>query len=281
MTKNEIFEKMETLKEVFDVVRLVDVTRAKVIRIRENGETSEEEYQCFSIWNQEHRCDNCVSAQAFASKGEVTKFEFREDQVFFILAKYIVAEDMPLVLEMGKIVNSRTLFGAYEKNEFIDKITLYNKKIYHDALTGCYNRWYYEEQLAAAGAIAGAAVVDIDGFKAINDTYGHNAGDEVLKALSAIMIGSVRPEDSVIRMGGDEFVIAFQDISQELLYEKLNALRMQAEAVSIPEYPDLHVTLSIGGVLCDQFHDGVLQMADELLYEAKKDRNTVIVRTVK
>lgn len=279
VTKTEIFQKMETMREVFDVVRLVDVTKAKIVRINNRGEVSEEEYRCFSIWNRQHRCDNCVSIKAFAAQKELTKFEFQDDQVFFILARYVVVDDMPYVLELGKLVNDNTLFGAHGKGEFIDKIISYNKKIYHDALTDCYNRRYYDEQLAGARDITAVAVLDIDNFKDVNDQYGHGAGDDVLKAVSAVLIGNVRAGDSVIRMGGDEFVIAFQSLPGQQLYARLNALRALAEQISIPAHPELRITVSIGGVSCDRFGSSILRAADELLYRAKKSRNTVAVET--
>ncbi len=277
MNAQMIYRQIEVLKTVFDIVRLVDVTKTVVLNVSEDGVLSEEPYLCFAVWNKSHRCENCISAQAYSCQGELTKFEFLNEQVCFVMAKYVTIEGTPYILEMVKMVDDKTLFGAYGKGSFIDKITSYNTKIYTDSLTGAYNRRYYDEQLAGLKNITAIAALDIDNFKSINDSFGHKGGDAALKVFAEVLMHNVRSTDAVIRLGGDEFVIAFQKMHQEYLSAKLEMLRQKVEAAQIPDYPDLHITTSIGGFYCDQYDGDFFSMSDEKLYEAKKQKNTVVV----
>lgn len=278
VTVNTIYKKMQALRETFDVVRLVDVTSRDVIVISENGEITKEQYKCYQIWNKSHRCDNCISAKALATKSELTKFEFRDSQMYFVIAKYTLIDDAPYVLELGKFINDETLLDAYGNSEFVDKITSYNKKAYTDSLTGCYNRRYFDEQIVGLKIITALAVIDIDDFKTVNDNYGHLVGDRVLKSLATILNDNVHQLDSVIRMGGDEFVVIFHDIKKENLEPKLSDLRKTIENFLMPTNPKIQITTSIGGCSCKYYKDDVLEFADEMLYEAKKTKNTVVVK---
>lgn len=81
-----------------------------------------------------------------------------------------------------------------------------------DPLTGCYNRRFLNEAAARGmGERWGCIAFDLDHFKAVNDTYGHQRGDEVLVAMAHFLLRHVRPEDAVIRLGGDEFMVLFRD----------------------------------------------------------------------
>lgn len=230
MKAQTIYKNMEVFKETFDIVRLVDVTRTVVIAVSESGNLSEEPYQCFAVWNKTRRCENCISAKAYASQGELTKFEFLDGQVCFVMVKYVMVDDVAYILEMVKFIDDKTLFGAYGKSAFIDKITSYNAKIYTDSLTGSYNRRYFDEQLTGLRNITAIATLDIDNFKAVNDTFGHEGGDAALKTLAKILTNNVRSADAVIRLGGDEFVVVFQGMEKENLFTKLEILRKKVEA---------------------------------------------------
>lgn len=277
MKAQTIHEQIEALRRAFDIVRLVDVTKTTVIAVSESGNFSEKPYQCYAIWNKTRRCENCISARAYASQGELTKFEFLDDQVCFVMAKYVMVDDVAYILEMVKFVDDKTLFGAYGKSAFIDKITSYNSKIYTDSLTGSYNRRYYDEQLTGLRNITAIAALDLDNFKLVNDMFGHEGGDMALKAFAKVLMDNVRPADAVIRLGGDEFVVVFQGVQKEHLFTRLEILRKKVEAAQIPGYPDLHITTSIGGFYCEQCDGDFFKISDEKLYEAKKTKNTVVI----
>lgn len=124
-------------------------------------------------------------------------------------------------LEGATNIHEDTMFTAIDKDHFIQKIVENNKKLYIDPLTGAYNRRYFDEQLSKLGSESALAIIDLDKFKQINDTYGHLVGDEVLKEVVATFKANVRPADAVIRYGGDEFVIVFLKTPADVFKKKL------------------------------------------------------------
>jgi len=156
----------------------------------------------------------------------------------------------------------------------------------HDQLTGLYNRHKLVEEgfkffskLKRYGDGFCVAILDIDFFKSINDTYGHLVGDEVLKSLANLLKTNVRIEDLVARYGGEEFVIVFDRCKIEDAQLKADILRMQIARL----FPsDIKITASFGITYAklekhDNFDD-ILKEADEALYKAKETgRNKVIV----
>lgn len=275
--RQSIQEYMEQLKSIFDVVRLVDVSKTTVCVWKENGEFEETEHRCFSVWNKEHRCENCISAKVLACKGQMSKYEFIGTEPYYVISKYLELEDGPYILEMMNKVEDRSLLGAYGKDAFADYIRAYNNKLYMDALTGAYNRNYLEEQLSQLTGITAVAMMDIDYFKNVNDSYGHDAGDEALKMLVRTVKSCIRAEDTVVRLGGDEFLVIFQNIPAEILYERLEMIRQKISETECPEYPKLRITSSIGAVRAFDCGNETRKRADHALYEAKKTRNCVKV----
>ena len=158
----------------------------------------------------------------------------------------------------------------------------------HDPLTGLNNRLNFEQELEnilfhyQVNHIPYAVLMlDIDWFKKINDTYGHNAGDHVLKELSVLLSGAIRIEDSVYRIGGEEFVIILNRISQLAAMEKAEEIRyiIEAYTCTYDEYT-FNITISCGVyhsqcVEADNVHE-VMKLVDNALYEAKSlGRNRV------
>jgi diguanylate cyclase (GGDEF)-like protein len=156
----------------------------------------------------------------------------------------------------------------------------------HDALTGLPNRVLLADRLRQAIARASrhqtrfaVLVVDLDRFKAINDSLGHIAGDELLQEVARRLSRLLRKEDSLARLGGDEFVLLIQEVSTPQAAEEV--ARKVLSQVALPVHLaglDVHVSPSVGICLCPD--DGVesdtlLQHADAAMYHAKKKgRNT-------
>lgn len=163
-----------------------------------------------------------------------------------------------------------------------------------DPLTGLFNRRYLEESLGREISRAqrkksplGVMMVDIDFFKNINDNYGHEAGDAVLKALANLLQFRVRGEDIVCRYGGDEFTIIMPGASLETVRQRAEQLRQIAEhqlIIKIDNQSVGPVTIS-GGVAAFPDHgesgESLLQMADGALLSAKqKGRNRIEVAKI-
>ena len=152
---------------------------------------------------------------------------------------------------------------------------------HHDALTNLPNRLLFADRLHQGmvqtkrrGQLLVVAYLDLDGFKNINDTYGHEVGDQLLVALSAHMKSTLREGDTLARMGGDEFVAVFQDVksvedTQPMLKRLLSAAAMSVNIESI----DLQVSASLGVTFYPQAEeleaDQLLRQADHAMYQAK------------
>lgn len=160
-----------------------------------------------------------------------------------------------------------------------------------DPLTGAYNRRYLEahlprmlERMKATNKELAILTIDIDHFKAVNDTYGHASGDAVLKSVVTSIQNGVRPSDLVVRMGGEEFVVIMPETplaTAEMVGERLRA-RIAESDVSIPDQVKaITVSVSIGCVVSrdtSETETAILHRADAALYQAKETgRNRVVV----
>lgn len=275
MTKQEAVTLIAQLEFAFDIVRLVDVTMTRQMFINSSGELVMENYDCYAVWNKNARCDNCISAQVFACKGKMTKFEFVNEDIYYVIARYIEIDGEPYVLEMVSRIDDKTFFGAYGKSEFADTISDYNRKLYTDPLTGAHNRQYFEEQLLGLAYVEALAMLDVDNFKVVNDTYGHRAGDMALRAIVDTISSCLRDADTVIRYGGDEFTLVLWNIPREVFAKRLEKIREKVTEISIDEFPGLQLTISIGAVCQSMPVMDALQEADKMLYLAKEEKNRV------
>jgi len=157
-----------------------------------------------------------------------------------------------------------------------------------DALTGLHNRRHFETHLKALIARYGEAerdiallLFDIDRFKGINDTFGHDAGDDVLKEFAVRLRKAVRGFDLVARLGGEEFVVVMPETDAALANEAAERVRHDVESAPFQARgAAIEVTVSVGVA---RFRgrgdtiDGMLKRADEALYRAKRSgRNRVV-----
>ena len=164
---------------------------------------------------------------------------------------------------------------------------LYNQAV-KDGLTGLHNRRYFTERFATEFAHAhrhhrpmSLLLFDLDKFKLVNDTWGHAAGDAVLKAVSKAVYATVRTGDIVARIGGEEFAVLLRDATLDDARRYAERLREAVSRLSVPwEKEVITVTISIGVAGFDgqepEAHGELLQRADEFLYAAKRGgRNRV------
>jgi len=161
-----------------------------------------------------------------------------------------------------------------------------------DELTGLYNRRYLLahldeliERVNRDGMNSALVMFDIDHFKRINDTYGHAAGDDVLRELGARTMNSVRRVDLAARVGGEEFVVVMPETdlaNAAAVAERLRVAVAKEPFIVRATGEKLAVTISIGvaaAIATGDHRDGLLKRADEALYSAKKaGRNRVITR---
>ena len=162
-----------------------------------------------------------------------------------------------------------------------------------DGLTGLFNRHYFTSHFDGLfkhaqdqGRPIAVVILDVDHFKAVNDTYGHGAGDEVLKELARRISSGVRNFDLVARLGGEEFVIVMPETRLNEAERACDRIRQQIARTPFPITTpklDLPVTVSIGVAASEGGSDTpaeMLRRADEALYEAKRSgRNRVCVQS--
>ena len=158
-----------------------------------------------------------------------------------------------------------------------------------DSLTGAYNRRYFIkkaeaefESFAPAERATAIIMLDIDHFKRVNDTYGHPAGDEVLKSITAVVQRTLRAEDLFARYGGEEFIILLRNINQETVGRLPLRIRERVgNTISNYMGTEIKVTISLGIAMRSEkaaFLEDVIKRADEALYRAKANgRNRVEV----
>ena len=147
-----------------------------------------------------------------------------------------------------------------------------------DAMTGVHNRGSGEQKIREAmknGKRGMFCLIDVDKFKSINDNYGHQAGDEALKAIAASLSNVFRESDIVFRLGGDEFSAFAEGVTSREIGERiLNRVFEQLEKVEIPALQDRKVTISVGASFFPKTNtdcfEAVYQRADEGTYESKK-----------
>lgn len=179
-------------------------------------------------------------------------------------------------------------FSLLDDAEYEASASLYESTV-RDALTGVFNRHYFNERIASEFSFAkrherslSVVFIDADHFKRVNDTYGHPAGDAVLRALAQVLTDTVRTEDVVARIGGEEFIVIVRDIEPvgmlaigERLRSAVEELHIEHEGTVIP------ITVSIGVATLSAETDypsaeGLVAEADAALYRAKEaGRNRV------
>lgn len=159
-----------------------------------------------------------------------------------------------------------------------------------DSLTGLYNRRFFEAYLDKEmnkakryPTIFGILLLDIDHFKAINDTYGHMIGDKVLIQLAQILNHELRESDVVARWGGEEFILFIREVTLEKIQEKAEKIRKSVEKhVVMVNGEKVLCTVSIGIALFDDEIDKdlIIKKADDALYQAKNSgRNKIVVNS--
>ena len=276
MTMQQAQMEMELYKKVFTVVRLLD---KREFRLEENDNPGGdmELCHCYDFWKKEKPCTNCIAARAFEEKSVRTKLEYLDSDIYQVTARYVEIDGQPYVMELLRKMDEEFLVDLENRDRLMEKLSGYNEKLYQDALTGVYNRRYYEDRIKKMTASVGVAMIDMDDFKIYNDTYGHNAGDLALITTVEAIRRCIRKNDTLIRYGGDEFLLVLQGISETMFREKLKQIRTEIYNANVPTYSRLQLSASIGGVMsAGRTVEETVMEADKFMYLAKNRKNTVV-----
>lgn len=278
MTQQESEVMIKELSKVFDVVRLLDEETLETGNITDVTDAEGFPCKCYSFWKKGNNCKNCTSREAFRKKNEQLKLEYLDANIYQVISKYVEIDGKPYVMELINQMNADAVMDEDGRNELIKQLSGYNRELYTDALTGIYNRRYYEERIRNSNMSAGVAMIDLDDFKIYNDTFGHDAGDLVLTTVVGIIKDNVRRTDMLIRMGGDEFLLVMPDIGEQAFADKLNQIQEKVHSSKVPGYSQLRISVSIGGVLSGLGNtvEQAIRKADQFMYQAKTCKNMVV-----
>lgn len=175
-----------------------------------------------------------------------------------------------------RITTSRLDISAIV-NRYEAKIAEIRRENSIDALTGVYNRNYYEKNIRGTSLQGFVAMLDLDNLKLCNDHFGHSAGDSVLKKLAEVIKAELRSGDKLVRFGGDEFLLLAQDCPDDEFEQLLLRIQTKVSEAAVPGFPGLSLSVSIGGTrVAGSSSSEAVMRADQMMYMAKAHKNLVI-----
>lgn len=252
MSRDELDAEIGRLLGVYPVVRFLDEREI------------EEDESCL-LYGGACVCMRGVCKDILRDGGSRTHRVLMGDQVHRASARYVNVDGKPGVLMCAQPIDA--VAGGLLSEELL----------YHDALSGAYNRRFYEDNLRNQHVFAGVAVLDLDDFKLVNDTLGHHAGDVAIKTAVSALRSCIRSSDMLVHYGGDEFVLVIPGISADVFVRKLHDMADKVAETPVPGYENINLTVSVGGVLSEgRTVEEAVRQADGLMYKAKGRKNLVI-----
>ncbi|MDH5464634.1 MAG: GGDEF domain-containing protein, partial [Thiovulaceae bacterium] len=235
--------------------------------LKEDGFFNKDDFSSEKIWFQSiieaGKEGALVKMQSFSGANEVHTFSMNVKLLNSTLKRYLVIFEDVTNLEQER--------------------TFYQEAATHDQLTGIYNRFFFKDELVRSLAAArrygdgfGVIILDLDKFKLINDSYGHLAGDVVLKSVSKVIQNRLRNSDVFARWGGEEFIVLLPSTDIDEAAELAEDLRLSIESFEIEKVGTITCSFGVTHWREGDNEKSLISRADEALYEAKKSgRNKV------
>lgn len=280
----------------------IDVLKQKMKKVIEVGESF---YCDSSIKNNPELCRCARTKQDVISMKFQNSCQYYENQdKFYYCINIDIAKNIYLIVhftcntieELNRLKDKVTFIKSYLKEttpviEVKLLMAALKESAFKDSLTGLYNRKFLEEhtkklvpQVKRENSNIGILMLDMDHFKAVNDEYGHDIGDKVLKELAKILEDTVRESDIVIRYGGEEFIVLLVNVKSEeaaLNVAQKIAQTVRENEINVYAGNKLKKTVSIGLSMYPQDStnfEAVIKNADIALYEAKNSGRDKVVR---
>lgn len=238
---------LQYLQISYDLVRYVDPITNKVIHIEKDGKMWESETACSDIWNCLEKCSNCISRLSMQTRKRMTKLEVAGDDPYQVVSMYVEIDGKPCCLEMASRLDGDFMPDGYSRDEILSSVRIHKEKVYIDPVTGVYNKRYYVEKLSKMDNAAALMFADIKNFKRINENFGHQAGDDVLRQVADVLRDVAAGKGDVLRYSGDDFVTVFFKVTEEELSEIQKEMCRRVEALRFPELPGVQLKLVTAG----------------------------------
>ena len=238
---------LQYLQISYDLVRYVDPITNKVIHIEKDGKMWESETACSDIWNCLEKCSNCISRLSMQTGKRMTKLEIAGEDPYQVVSMYVEIDGKPCCLEMASRIDGDFMPDGYSKDEILSSVRIHKEKVYIDPVTGVYNKRYYVEKLSKMDNAAALMFADIKNFKRINENFGHQAGDDVLRQVAGVLRDVAAGKGDVLRYSGDDFVTVFFKATEEELSEIQKEMCGRVEALRFPELPGVQLKLVTAG----------------------------------
>jgi diguanylate cyclase (GGDEF)-like protein len=222
---------------------------------------------CYEIWHQRSEpCEECPVLKTFTTGQKQTIEKEIPDGLTFELHSYPVFGNQNKIIGVVEIGYDVTIRKNFEK-----RMRYFS---FHDALTGLYNRAYFEEELkrlfGSREIQIGILLADVNGLKLVNDAFGHQAGDLLLKRVADILRLTCRKEDLIARWGGDEFIVLLANINIENLKELEKRIQ---EACLKDNNEPVPLSISVGYAIKEKRGtiEELLKITEERMYRKKLD----------
>ena len=238
---------LQYLQISYDLVRYVDPITNKVIHIEKDGKMWESETACSDIWNCLEKCSNCISRLSMQTGKRMTKLEVAGEDPYQVVSMYVEIDRKPCCLEMASRIDGDFMPDGYSRDEILSSVRIHKEKVYIDPVTGVYNKRYYVEKLSKMDNAAALMFADIKNFKRINENFGHQAGDDVLRQVAGVLRDVAAGKGDVLRYSGDDFVTVFFKATEEELSEIQKEMCGRVEALRFPELPGVQLKLVTAG----------------------------------
>lgn len=238
---------LQYLQIPYDLVRYVDPITNKVIHIEKDGKMWESETACSDIWNCLEKCSNCISRLSMQTGKRMTKLEVAGEDPYQVVSMYVEIDRKPCCLEMASRIDGDFMPDGYSRDEILSSVRIHKEKVYIDPVTGVYNKRYYVEKLSKMDNAAALMFADIKNFKRINENFGHQAGDDVLRQVAGVLRDVAAGKGDVLRYSGDDFVTVFFKATEEELSEIQKEMCRRVEALRFPELPGVQLKLVTAG----------------------------------
>ena len=269
--EDDLAEYLRSVSGLWDLCRLVDVRSMTEYVLEDGGGISAEHRPCYEVWNRGGQCSECISKQAVHTGIPAARFDFMDKQIVYLIARPVQVGKVIYSLETGLVISYERFYTIFGRRGLSETIRHYSDRVYLDPLTGVYNYVYYSEQIKWS-RIAAMAIIDLDDFRSINSAYGHYTGDKVLQHCVNSIRAVIRDNDTLIRYGGDEFLLIMNNITPEAFTARLEQICAGIKQIRIPNCDGLSVTCSIGALMCDQCTPINMKLLNDKLQRAKKTK---------